>query len=62
MLLCPDITVKWFFILFSIVELKYSVITGTRSEVCLNELDLSASLLSETEIVSFQSRHKGNMR
>ena len=62
MLLCPDITVKWFFILFSIVELKYSVITGTKSEVCLNKLDLSASLLSETEIVSFQSRHKGNMR
>ena len=61
-LLCPDLTVNWFLILFSSIEFfshkqdcSIVLITGTENEqVFLNKYAPCASLLFEAEILPFQ--------
>ena len=60
MLLSPDLTVNWFLILFSSVELflksktNITLIRGTEREVFLNKHAPSASLLFEAKNIPFQ--------
>ena len=59
MLLCCDLTVNWFLILLSSVELFLMSENKTENETFLNKHAPSATLFFETETVSLQpSREK----